>query len=444
MRRGNKKQPAEWLNLVGTLDPDTAWFAVDDQQKITWWSPGAESLLGFQAEDVVGQHCSKAVLCVRCGVACGLKQYGRIRDKPIAHYHKDGRELPLIKSAVTLKDSKGEFLGGVEMLRLDKRANHNEGGGESVDFHGIVTGDMAFKRFLTELRGPAHADVNLLIRGETGSGKEMVARAVHAMSRRSGKPFVAVNCGTLSKEFLASEIFGHRRGAFTGAVSEKRGLLEEAEGGTLFLDEVAEMPLDVQASLLRVIQERRYRPLGDTRDRPTDVRIISATNTALREAVDKGSFREDLMYRLRVVPLFLPPLRDRPADIAILWEHGLKEAATRHQLEPARTSQAVLDRLYHHPWPGNVRELLNLAEFVTVTRSGQDVQVEHLLPEFLESKALEKPLRPVKPGGRSVSLTRGEIEQAFEEAEGSIEGAAEILGVSRITLWRRRKKLGML
>jgi len=442
------KQPplGSVLAAIGELDPQTAWFAVDADQTITWWSPGAERLLGFRAEDVVGKHCSHAIHCVRCGKGCGLRDVGKIRDATIDHFDSEGREVPTLKRAHAIRDGAGRFLGGVEMLRPGEHRAPQPPRSGPVELHGIQTRDPAFIAFLSSLRSVAHADVNVLIRGETGSGKELVARAIHAMSKRAGKPFVAVNCGTLSRELLASEIFGHRRGAFTGAVADKKGLLAMAEGGSLLLDEVAEMPVDVQSMLLRVVQERRYRPLGDTRDLAADVRLISATHRSLRQAVADGRFREDLMYRLRVVPLFLPPLRDRPVDIGLLWENALEHASTQYGLAQPTVTPELMDILQRHPWPGNVRELINLAEYVTVTRAGQEVAPEHLLPEFLEEQGEGPggpPPKPRKPR-RGVNLTREEIETALDRAGGSTEDAATTLGVSRITLWRRRKKLGMV
>jgi len=293
--------------------------------------------------------------------------------------------------------------------------------------------------------------VNVLIRGETGSGKEMVARAIHEMSPRAGKPFVAINCGTLSREFLASEIFGHRRGAFTGAVSDKKGLLSVAEGGTLFLDEVAELPQDVQAMLLRVIQERRYTPLGDTRDRPADIRLISATHESLRGAAAAGRFREDLLYRLRVVPVFLPPLRERPGDVTLLLEHMFDHFAKRMTLAKPLLSRDVQVRLEAYAWPGNVRELMNLAEYLVVTRPGKLLDVNDLLPEFRERLSKqEEQAGPVvaavdktQPARIGHSLNKAVVEEALRKANGSTDEAAQLLSVSRVTLWRWRKKLGL-
>lgn len=455
--RGDSMQAApgafDYLQAIGDLDPETAYFAVDGSQQITFWSKGAEQLLGYPAAEAMGQHCSMAISCVRCSKGCGIMEHGQISDFRLLHFHKDGRQVPTRKWARAFRDADGRFLGGVEILRPLPELPRVESELTLVDFHGILTADPDFLAQLTMLRRVAHSEASVLIRGETGTGKELVARALHAMSPRSQRPFVAVNCGTLSRDFLASEIFGHRRGAFTGAVADKRGLLAEAEGGTLFLDEVAELPLDVQAMLLRVIQERRYTPLGDSRDRSADIRIVSATHRSLRDAVKLGQFREDLMFRLRVVPVFLPPLRERTSDVLLLWQHLLAEACRRYRLDPPRLTAESLALLKTYAWPGNIREMINLAEYLAVTRSGQDVGAEHLLPEIRErrqpsvseaSANVQAEPEPPKPLARvGHSLNAAVIEEALRREGGNLEQAAAALGVSRITLWRWRKKLGL-
>ena len=443
-----------YLEAIGMMDPDTAYWAVDEQQRIIYWSEGATRLLGYRSEEVLGQHCSFAVTCLQCARTCGLIKYGKVRSVALTHYHKDGHEVYTTKSVQILRDAQGNFLGGVEILRPARREVATR---PVNDFHGMITGDRNLLALLTSLRKVAHTDVNVLVRGETGTGKEMVARAIHEMSPRRKREFMAINCGTLSRELMASEIFGHKRGAFTGAVSDKQGLLARAEGGTLFLDEVAELPMDVQSMLLRVIQERLYRPLGDTRDYKTDIRIISATHRSLREAVASGSFREDLMYRLRVVPIFLPPLRERKGDVTLLMQHNLARFSKSMKVPPPHLSPDVQAQLENHSWPGNIRELINLAEYLTVTRSGQEVLTGHLLPEFRElstvcASHVEAPqpvAEPVesslkKPARVGRKLDRDVIEQALADANGSLDVAAAQLGVSRITLWRWRKKLGLV
>ena len=455
----------QYLAAIAELHPDKAFFAVDGQQRILYWSSGAEKIFGYAANEVLGSHCSKAIHCVNCAQACGLRRHHRIQDKSIEHYHRDGTKLALRKQAQAFFNPDGSFAGGVEVLEVLPEDGLRQGGGELPalqSFHGILTADARFLSQLTMLRHAAFTDVNILIRGESGSGKEMVARAIHTMSHRSAKPFVAINCGTLSREFLASELFGHKKGAFTGAINDKRGLLAEAEGGTLFLDEVAELPMDVQAMLLRVVQEKKYRMLGHTRDFPADVRILSATHESLRQAVNDRRFREDLMYRLRVVPVFLPPLRDRRVDIPLLWDIFAKQAAKKFQLPQAKLTAKVRNLFLCYPWPGNVRELMNVAEFLAVTRAGRQVLPEHLPPEFGEMEGekadSENELRieqaeraaPISsdpdssPGTPFGKPGPDHIRKVLQDTRGNTQEAARILGVSRPTLWRWRKKFGLL
>lgn len=476
----NDKLDLELIRAVGDLDRNTAYFVVDRDQRIRYWSPGAEQLLGHKAVDVVGEHCSKPVHCVTCAHGCGLKERGTITGNPMAHFAENGAEVQVVKQAQAIYDEDGRFLGGLEILRpMNQEAAPKKDTREPVRFHGILTQDPGFVQFLTGLRHVAQTEVNVLLRGESGTGKEVVARALHAMSKRSNKPFVAINCGTLSREFLISELFGHKKGSFTGASGDKQGMLAVARGGTLFLDEVAELPMDVQAMLLRVIQERKYRMLGDTRDQDADVRILSATHESLRDAVAAKQFREDLMFRLRVVPLFIPPLRDRGKDVFLLWDHFLDAAAKKHGLRKPRTSEATRHLLQQYPWPGNVRELMNLTEYVTVTRPGKALEPQHLLPEFRQEpdpqgSALTKHPGPerqtpssgdndrhqVPPAAAADAaqtsngtpawmprhkrrLDRDTILAAMAAADGNLNEAAQRLGISRITLWRKRKELGI-
>lgn len=441
-------KPHSHLEAISLLEPDAAFWTVDEAQNITFWSQGAENLLGFSQEEVLGKHCSVAINCVRCATGCGLQRRGHITAKALPHYHKDGSEILALKWAQATYDEAGNYQGGVEILRPAQPEAISVKSKEPIDFFGILTGDPRFAAQLTGLRHVAHTQVNVLIRGETGSGKEMVAKAIHRMSPRASKPFVAINCGTLSREFLASEIFGHRRGAFTGAVADKQGLLAKAEGGTLFLDEVAELPMDVQAMLLRVIQERRYTPLGDTRDRSADIRLISATHASLREAAAQGRFREDLLFRLRVVPVFLPPLRDRQGDVRLLLDHMLHKFSKDMGSAPPRIATSTWQTLTSYPWPGNVRELINLAEYLTVTRPGIEVANTDLLPEFhekgpVQASVASTPVTTMKPARVGHKLNREVVEDALNRAGGVTDEAARLLGVSRVTLWRWRKKLNL-
>jgi len=307
---------------------------------------------------------------------------------------------------------------------------------ETVTFHGMVTASRQMQDLFDLVQRVAKSDASVLIRGETGTGKELVARALHALSPRSRGPFRAVNCATLTPELLASELFGHVRGAFTGAIRDRRGLFAAAHGGTVFLDEVAELPLDIQARLLRVLQERAFVPVGATEPTQADVRIVSATHKALRDEVDAGRFRDDLMYRVRVVPLFLPSLVERQGDIEALTWHFVADLNRRGGRQIERINDAALEALLAYPWPGNVRELLNTLEYVYAVGEGPTLQLHDLTPELRG----EPP-----PGIRGETMTAGDQErqrilEALQQAGGRKGKAAELLDMSRSTLWRKMRE----
>ena len=312
-------------------------------------------------------------------------------------------------------------------------------GGELLpSTHGIFTRAPEMQPLLRLIGRAARTDCTVLVRGETGSGKELVARAIHAASARAKRPFLAVNCATLSPTLLESELFGHVRGAFTGAIADHDGLFKRADKGTLFLDEIAEMPLDIQARLLRVLEDRTFVPLGGTRPVRSDVRLISATHKALREECAAGRFREDLRYRIRVVPLFLPPLRERTGDVEALVWHFIdrgNEGGLRH-VEAVR--RAAMDALVAYPWPGNIRELRNVVEYAFVVGDGPVLELADLTPE----------LRGEPPPGMRGLQSRTEHERerilaALERHGGHKGEAARALGMSRSTLWRKLYQLGV-
>jgi transcriptional regulator with PAS, ATPase and Fis domain len=232
------------------------------------------------------------------------------------------------------------------------------------NFHGILSRSPAMHDVFQIIQTAAQTEATVLVRGESGSGKELVARAIHELSARHDAPFLAVNCAALSSNLLESELFGHVRGAFTGAIKDHHGLFQRAHGGTLFLDEIAELPLELQAKLLRVIQERNYVPVGGVISMPVNIRLVAATHRSLREEVKLGRFREDLMYRLRVVPIFLPPLRERREDISLLIWHFIKLHNTANGRKIEKIDPDAMRLLLDYSWHGNIRELHNVVEFV--------------------------------------------------------------------------------
>ncbi|QSQ21238.1 sigma 54-interacting transcriptional regulator [Pyxidicoccus parkwayensis] len=307
-------------------------------------------------------------------------------------------------------------------------------------FHGLWTQDPELRRIFRIVEKVARTESSVLVRGESGTGKELIAHALHALSPRSKGPFRAINCAALPPTLLESELFGHVRGAFTGAVRDSPGHFRLANKGSLFLDEVAEMPLDLQAKMLRVLETRTVIPVGGREPVPVDVRIIAATHRALRREVEAGRFRADLMYRLRVVPVFLPSLRERPGDILPLAMRFLDELHQRGTRRVERFSPGARRLLEAHTWPGNVRELRNVMEYAYVIGEGPVVREADLPPEFSEPRARA----PVAVGSVSpeVSLDPERVREALARAGGNRSEAARLLGISRVTLWRRLRDMG--
>ena len=306
----------------------------------------------------------------------------------------------------------------------------------AVRFHGMWTQDPGMKELFRIVEKVAREEVPVLVRGETGAGKELVAQAVHALSPRAGGPFRAINCAALPATLLESELFGHARGAFTGAVKDAPGHFQLADGGTLFLDEIGELPLEVQAKLLRVIETRTVLPVGGRDPIPVDVRIVSATHRALRKEVEAGRFRADLMYRLRVIPVFLPTLRERPGDVALLVGRLIVDTNPRARRRIERVAGDALAALERYDWPGNVRELKNALAYAYAIGDGPVIALADLPPEIsgLERRGAAAPPPPAD-GDR--------IKALLARHRGNREKVAEALGMSRVTLWRRMKKLGL-
>ena len=319
------------------------------------------------------------------------------------------------------------------------------GEGEAVQFHGMWTRDARMKETFRIIEKVAADDVTVLVRGETGTGKELVAHALHALSPRRAGPFRAINCAALPPNLLESELFGHAKGAFTGAIKDTQGHVQAADGGTLFLDEVGELPLELQAKLLRMLETHTVLPVGGREPIAVDVRIVSATHRALRAEVEAGRFRADLMFRLRVIPVRLPPLRERPADILLIAEKLIVELNARGRRQVTQVAPAAAAALERHGWPGNVRELRNVLAYAFAIGEGPVLQLGDLPPEVssLAPPMTEVlvPAAPVTDDGASPEVRR--IRDALARTSGNRDRAAKLLGWSRVTLWRRMRALGL-
>jgi transcriptional regulator with PAS, ATPase and Fis domain len=410
-----------------------AALALDDQLRIRIATPSARAVLGFE----IPLGTSAATLL------CGDRPKrpfaeALARGEPfravIPRPHSDARDHVRVRSVPVGTQGWIVYLSAI-----------GDGAHDAVLFHGMWTQDARMKETFRIIEKVAAEEMTVLVRGETGSGKELVAHALHELSPRRTGPFRALNCAALPANLLESELFGHARGAFTGAVKDTTGHVQAADGGTLFLDEVAELPLELQAKLLRVLETRTVLPVGGRDPIPVDVRVISATHRALREEVEAGRFRADLMYRLRVIPIRLPPLRERPADVLLLADKIVAElnARGRRRVDSiAASAEAALER---YEWPGNVRELRNVLAYAFAIGEGPILELADLPPEVgspLVGGAAETYVRDVAtPTDENPELRR--IRDALSRTSGNRDRAAKLLGMSRVTLWRRMRELGL-
>lgn len=311
-------------------------------------------------------------------------------------------------------------------------------------FQSLIGQAPNFEALLRSAKMVAATDVTVLIIGETGTGKEMLAQALQRSSPRADRPFITINCAALPESLAESELFGHRKGAFTGAISNQAGKLQAADGGTVLLDEIDSMPYSLQGKLLRFLETGECQPVGATAIEKVDVRIIAATNADLGEKIQRGEFRQDLYYRLNVVPLEIPPLRERREDIPLLAEHFLKQAAFEYGLEPAHFAKPALHALSHYDWPGNVRELRNVCERLAILLAGKTIEASNLPPEILSTAGRSRNSIALPPTGLSLEEVEIElIRQALARTGGNRSRSARLLGISRDTLLYRMQKYGI-
>ncbi|MCC7139729.1 MAG: sigma 54-interacting transcriptional regulator [Planctomycetes bacterium] len=404
-------------------------FTIGHDQHIRSINPEAARLTGLDPVAAIGRNCREVLRCAFCTDKCAAQQAmceGEVfRDCPVDITRPDGSQVCLRidaapvgdgEVAVTLRD-----VTEAERLRRALR--------DRWVFHGMVGVSPAFKQVVGQIRDVAPYDTTVLVLGESGTGKELVARAIHAESPRAAKPFVTVTCSAYSESLLESELFGHVRGAFTGAERDRPGRFEVAEGGTVFLDEIGEISPKIQVKLLRVLQEREVERVGENRPRSVDVRIVAATNKDLLREVREGRFRDDLYYRLAVLTMHLPPLRDRHDDVPALVDYLLQRASIRTGKEVRAVAEDAMERLLAHPWPGNVRELENVLESAVVRSHDGTVHVADL-PEDVGVAASGAP-----PTER--------MRDALRRAAGSVTLAARLLGVHRTTVWRWMTEAGV-
>ena len=419
-------------------------FTVDLQWKITSFNRAAEAITGVSRREAIGRRCCDVFRSSMCGESCGLAQTLKT-GKPIIGkagfiIDADGNRIPISISTAVLKDAEGGVIGGaetfrdlseIEELRLELAGKFRLGD--------LVSKSPLMQKVFDVLPLIAASDSTVLILGETGTGKELAARMVHSLSPRKEGPFIAVNCAALPETLLESELFGHKAGAFTGAVKDKPGRFALAKGGTIFLDEIGEISPALQVRLLRVLQERTFEPLGGTRTEKADVRIIVATNHDLNDLMRRGVFREDIYYRVNVVRLELPPLRKRKEDIPLLADQFISRFNRLQGKSVTGLSADALSLLMAHDWPGNVRELENVIERAFVLANSGLITVSHL-PDELTARVVsnDDDIRTAHD-----LLDAKVIYAALEQNGFNRLAAAKQLGIHKTTLFRKMKKLGI-
>jgi two-component system response regulator HydG len=452
-------------------------FFVDRECRIQAWNRQMTEITGFGFEEVAGQHCS-VLMGDQCFSApdrkgdprsstCALFRGCSIQGKRCQVRRKDGTWVHVVKNARLFYDASGGVSGGVEtvtditqVLGLEEELNRlrrvSTERAATSDFYGYVGRHPSMQRLYDLLATAGPSDSAVLIQGETGSGKGVAARAIHEMSPRKDKPFVRVSCTALSESLLESELFGHVRGAFTGAVSGRKGRFEAADGGTLFLDEIGDVSPRVQTKLLRVLEELAFERVGSNRSIQVDVRVVAATHRDLQAMCDEGSFRPDLYFRLAVIPIRIPPLRERSEDVPLLVDHFLHLVSSRMEIQNPGIEAEAMELLIQYGWPGNVRELLHAIEYSIVIAGSRPIGAAHLPPAIQSAVRYAREGRsaprafsgmarqpPRKPGGRRSRSrpSREQILAALEEVDGVRAQAAEVLGVSRMTLWKWMRDL---
>nr|MBP7322830.1 sigma 54-interacting transcriptional regulator [Deltaproteobacteria bacterium] len=425
----------EQANLESILDSlSEGVIAHDSERRIEFFNRAAELITGYRREEVLGKDCHEVFSGPFCGGRCSFQDGAagltetvyyplniisktgeprRIEMAVTSRLAADGREPGVIAS----------FRDVTALLGLQLRS------GELTSFAGIIGRDPKMLQVYRQIRALATNDYPVCITGETGTGKELVAQAIHNESRRGGGPFVPVNCAALPDGILESELFGHVKGAFTGALRDKKGRFELAHGGTLFLDEVGDLPAVVQAKLLRVLQEGAFERVGDERTVSVNVRIVSATNRDLKQMVTKGQFRDDLYYRLSVVPLELPPLRRRKNDIPLLVEYFLDKAGEEGQTVSGISPEAM-NRIREYAWPGNIRELQSAIRYAVVNSRGRVIQIDNLPMELRNIGTRHSYPGPAR------KLDMSSVRAALQQTGGNKAKAARVLGVGRATLYR--------
>jgi len=434
-------------------------FTMDAGGRISSWNPSMERISGYSAEEALGRTC-EILQCSRCfgkkcpaGIKkCGIIELGISEAKECFLKHKEGHNVSIIKNASVVRDENDSIIGVVEtvtdMTELSKARRKIEEAalrlGEMHRLDNIIGKSHAMRNVFTAIKAAAASDATVLVQGDSGTGKELVAGAIHYNSERAAGPLITVNCSALSESLLESELFGHVKGAYTGALHDRAGRFEEAEGGTVFLDKIGELSPYIQVKLLRVLQEREVERVGESKRRKINIRIIAATHRDLYTLVREGTFRDDLYYRLKVFPIQLPPLNQRRDDIPLLVGHFIQKHNKKTAKQIMGVSQATLRIFMDYNWPGNVRELENAIEHAFVVCNREQIEPYDLPVELRQARYRqlnkEETNRSVSRPYRRVKIDKEELLEILNESDWNKAEAARRIGISRTAVWKYMKK----
>jgi PAS domain S-box-containing protein len=442
------KEPRFFLELFeATRD---GLMVMDRNGIILLFNRAAEEITGYRRDEVIGRECTvfQCDPCEGMSASGGNKsgeplKCGAVQDFRCTIMSADGRAVQLLKNRIVLRDDQGEILGIIEsmtdMTSLYNKEMELQGLKEDLRqdywFMGLLGKSVPMQRLFEHIRNASASEAPVLILGESGSGKNLVAQAIQKLSRRREGPFVQMNCAALNEQLLESELFGHKKGSFTGAISDRIGRFEAAHDGVIFLDEIGDMPMTMQVKLLRVLEEKIVERVGEHKPIPVNIRLISATNKDLGTLLNAGKFREDLLYRINSIVIKVPPLRERRDDIPLIALHYLRKISSVNNKDIRSISQSAMEILVDFPWPGNVRRLINALEHSAATCKTNTIEVSDL-PDYLvhEKKGAEV---------NESRIDAEDIRSTLSLYKGNRTLAAKHLGISRVTLWKRLKSLGI-
>jgi two-component system, NtrC family, response regulator HydG len=443
-----------WKTVVNTIRDGL--MIVDERGLIVSVNDALERITGYSRSELIGNDCT-VLNCDICDNIrrqdgdhwCSLFMGGQVKARQCVFVRKDGSLVHALKNACLLRDDSGDVMGAVETItditelieKENQLAAYERQLRSDDSFCGIIGSSPAMRQVFELITNAAQSDAPVIILGESGTGKELAAQAIHESGDRGGKPFVKVNCAAFTESLLESELFGHVKGAYTGAYRSRMGRFESADGGDIFLDEIGDLPLSTQVKLLRVLEEKIIERVGDATPVPVDVRIITATNRNLTELIQQGTFREDLFFRINVIPIHLPPLRARKEDIPLLAGAFFQKIGLKNRKPINGISTKAMDCLMSHGWPGNVRELKSAFEYAFVTCQDAMIQPHHLPPGIY--CAGEKQPAPARKTFNREEIKRIELIEALDKANGNQSRVAELLGVTRVTIWNRMRRFGV-